>query len=256
MMNVFVLATVFLLPTACANLELFIRDAILRETHAQANGDILVNSVILLCNEVHFTYCKGFQKYLGSRNTLLSVLSDMENFPLDVDTEQHLFVVMSPEVFLKSPWIIQYSEKNIWYIPKEVQGYIPRDKLRLTSMVYTYCHSSPGAFEIYDVYAVKQRPIVRSLGTWNISTGFNFQYVYIWERRKDMSGILIETVVESNPPSSNITVDKHGKVLSAEGMFPDIFYLLHDKMNFSYSMTISEDRQWGSRTNGTWNGKS
>ena len=237
------------------DLEQFIRNVIDKEVSSVKNDDEEIQSIVLLCEETEFELCGGFLKYVNSSFT--AVLPDLRDFPLNSDTAQILFIVISPDSFMRTPRAIQFSENNIWYLPKDLEDRIPLDVLRLTSKVYLYRPSSEldGAIDLWDLYSIKNHTRLKRLGTWTLEEGFGYKHVYIWDRRTNLAGVLLDTVVESNPPSSNVTVDDEGRVLSAEGLFPDIFHIMQHKMNFSFSMRTSRDRKWGSKTNGTWNGK-
>ena len=78
---------------------------------------------------------------------------------------------------------------------------------------------------------------------------------FIWERRKDLSGIHFETAIESSPSFCNVFVHENGTLLGATGLYVDIFQIFKDVMNFTHDVTLPPDRAYGTLKNKEWNGK-
>ena len=228
-----------------------------------SGGDLEVRYVIVLCNHDDLDLCNFIQENMVMSQLTLSISVwtelDITFFMEEEEVEMTLFIVVSPDVLLRQPTAIKYSEKNMWYIPTELENQLPIQLLRLTSKVALYdpLPSPEEGFEISEVYRVKEKVIRAKRGKWLKDTGFAFKDIYIWERRKNLQGVHFNTAVESNPPTSNVTVNENGEVTGIQGMFPDIFHGFQKQFNFTYDMVVAPGRVWGSKSLVTneWNGK-
>ena len=114
-------------------------------------------------------------------------------------------------------------QKLTWYSP------LPNDTrvlesldLRLDGKHYFYYLNSTSLDEsiiVEEIYKVKAGPIVRNLYTeWNAVDGFKWltKEPYIWERRKNLGGITLKTVIGFSSPMSTFDyVD--GTVINPKG---------------------------------------
>ena len=125
--------------------------------YLSSHGDINIRSVVLLCSgHDHLELCLNLRE--RNSDTFVSIWEDLKNQTVTERTDRTLFLTVSPEVLLKLPEVISYSEMNAWYVPDNLWKDLPAQVLRLGSLVHLY-KADPDtpdeAIEITDVYAVK-----------------------------------------------------------------------------------------------------
>ncbi len=130
------------------------------------------------------------------------------------------------------------------------------------------------AIDIWEVYKIhKSQSQVQTLyyGSWHPGRGLQVDESNIWSRRANLQGLFFRITGIYQPPyvtkaiegcqSSEcfqVLVTKifsiHVLTVCFQGTYPGVWTALQDIMNFTYSLTIPEDRSWGAIKNGSWNG--
>ena len=67
----------------------------------------------------------------------------------------------------------------------------------------------------------------------------------IWERRKDLRGVLLVNSIEEWEPLTYVDINGTDDQ-EVSGLFPLIVYRLQDRLNFTLRHIWPEDRMWGS----------
>lgn len=96
-----------------------------------------------------------------------------------------------------------FNTDSIWFIKlKDTQD--PREsmskmKLKLDSLIYLFAPLSEDAIKIEEIYKVgKNIPItVSPLGIWDYIEGFSLSNQPIWERRKNLSGLMLDATSDN-----------------------------------------------------------
>jgi hypothetical protein len=89
--------------------------------------------------------------------------------------------------------MIEIDACGIWFFkaPMKLMN------LRLDSRVYLYTLAGPGNIsEIYKV-APSLPVISNQLGTWSFNDSFNLTGKFIWERRKTLTGLILQIATEN-----------------------------------------------------------
>ena len=242
-------------------IEEFLADIHLR--HSGGRGDLQMADMVLLCSPESFEQCRVMAEKIMTMSFTLMIGVWSEPWHCDRVhlSKMTLFFAVSLELLLQRPDMIQYSGKNTWYLPSEIEGLLPVHALKLTSIVQLYgpVPGAPEVLEIAEVYCVKDLLFQKSRGHWRSGVWFQLRELYIWEQRKDLGGVHFKTAVERNPPASELgAVDQRGVMTEISGMGPDIFNEFQAQFNFSYDMVVAPGRAWGSKSLETneWNGES
>ena len=126
--------------------------------------------------------------------------------------------------------------------------------LRLDSNIIFYQESS-GMYELIDKFAVKGGlPIIDVLGYWEIMRGIVFvKSMHRWERRTNLEGASLINCLTENTWYANFLRDKGGNITGSEGYFPDILFLISDRLNLTVETT---EHSWEMQLleNGSWTG--
>ena len=127
--------------------------------------------------------------------------------------------------------------------------------LRLDTRLYMYT-SSVNTISLTEVYAVNGKKKVQTVGTWRGNTGLIVPMKSMWERRRNLEGILIRVATISLPGLHEIHYSKSGEsVIGGSGMFLEPLNILEKELNFTWKLIPSNDGQWGAMdNNGTWTG--
>lgn len=176
--------------------------------------------------------------------------------------------------------VVQTSTYYVHVLPNEeirrLQG------LRLDSKVFTVTLDGEAAM-ISELYAIKGQPrysanncsfadiCVLSLtplntmlcrrnvniGRWSQGTGIRFFEDDMWVRRRDLSGVTLNTVIEHIEPTTQVILeDDFERVAEASGSHADIFELFRSVMRFNFSTSVPKDRAWGALLeDGSWSGE-
>ena len=111
---------------------------------------------------------------------------------------------------------------------------------------------------VSEVYKIKRKMFRRQdLLHWKSqSNKLNFlNSPLIWERRSDLSGVELKTVLSPNKPTAILEIKKD-TILKATGFSIDLYTALQARLNFSISFKLPPDsRTYGVRlSNGSWTG--
>ena len=159
-----------------------------------------------------------------------------------------LLQLLTPEV--------QLFNKDVTWIISESKFPTENSALRLDSNVYLYQQNHTEIIELQETYAVKGTAILKSIGTWQKSTGFSIPQPRMWERRKNLAGINLRVTTISKPHVHELFYDDSGKkIIGAGGFFIDPLYDMASDFNFTLTFIAQPDGKWGALDgNGTWNG--
>ena len=127
--------------------------------------------------------------------------------------------------------------------------------LRLDSNVMSLSNQQ-GVFLVQEWYKVLNGQLLSShYASWSPAEGLVVPVPFKWQRRKDLRGTqLSNAIVENWIPVGMLHGDSETG-LSMAGLFPDVLQELQSNLNFTTSLTLVEDLEYGTkRENGTWTG--
>ncbi len=127
--------------------------------------------------------------------------------------------------------------------------------LRLDSNVMSLSNQQ-GVFLVQEWYKVLDGQLLSShFASWSPVKGLVVPVPFKWQRRKDLRGTqLTNAIVENWIPVGMLHGDSETG-LSMAGLFPDVLQELQSNLNFTTSLTLVEDLEYGTkRENGTWTG--
>ncbi len=142
---------------------------------------------------------------------------------------------------------------------------------------YKYHFVNLDKYVLYEAYKISKGDVeaeVLYFGYWTEEDGLVVTDSNIWHRRANLKGKhlrcvkvcffwkarfeLINFIRVSallNKPYETMVVDGCQSPECFQGMFADVFHELMDMMNFTYTMMMPKDGQWGAqRDNGSWTG--
>ena len=127
--------------------------------------------------------------------------------------------------------------------------------LRLDTRLYIY-RSRRQTISLKEMYALNGKNKVQAVGTWEGNTRLNVPTKNMWERRKNMEGMLVRVVSISYPHLHELHYDKSGtSIVGGSGFYLEPFNILAKRLNFTLRFMPSNDGKWGALTNnGRWNG--
>ncbi len=129
------------------------------------------------------------------------------------------------------------------------------------SLVYLYTQEPGSAseeFNIYEAYKVSlgdEEVQVLHLGTHSRDRGLELDETNIWIRRANLNGKHFRASTLPNKPYLTMVEDGCQGPECLKGIFADVFHKLQSTMNFTYTISMPEDGEWGAlREDGTWTG--
>ena len=94
--------------------------------------------------------------------------------------------------------------------------------------------------------------ILKPHSIWSPKSGFKNLYHNNWSKNQNLDGFHIRVVSAYHPPAVTFIQDGCTSKNCFKGLFADIWHTLSEQLNFTF--TVRRVYQWGSLTNGTWNG--
>ena len=137
------------------------------------------------------------------------------------------------------------NEKGIlinmsWLIPEE-GTVIPRDlHLRLDSIVFLYSTNGSENWVLREIYGIKgltQRS--NQVGEWSENEGLIVPQPYIYERRKNLSGISLTNGINEYSPICTVKTDSDRNI-TAGGFFGAVYNTLQNVRNISLKGQLNE----------------
>jgi hypothetical protein len=104
-----------------------------------------------------------------------------------------------------------------------------------------------GVYGLREVYDLEEggRRVWGEVGVWSRATGqLKVPTLDMWARRWDLSGRTFRVAIL---PYGHFLRIKEPELLSWHGMVPDIYKALAKRMNFTFTLALSRDGQWGER---------
>jgi hypothetical protein len=130
----------------------------------------------------------------------IQVLFNITNIPLDDPGKHTGFILLSSEIM---DFKIEFQSNQVWFLKASLMKFQNQLKLRLDSRVYTFTSlvdNNSGLIYLSEIYKISANsPMISNfLATWKLHLGLliiNDQF--IWERRKNLTGLVLETATES-----------------------------------------------------------
>ncbi len=144
----------------------------------------------------------------------------------------------------------EWFKTEIFWLASEDSMQIP-EGLRLNSNFYGVQISASG-YGIREIYRVKGTTYEQEIGKVGESDGKIDRVVpYIWERRKNLQGIVLTAASVHWPLISNLAKDGN-----FTDFLPECLSGLQHRSNFSIAWTVPEDGSYGAPlgNNGSWSG--
>ena len=115
---------------------------------------------------------------------------------------------------------------------------------------------------LYEVYRIGPNSMIlyKEIGTWhqksNDTHRLQMTSMKKWYRRYDLKGHNFKvTALEEAPFINKIVLNSVTGKYEMEGSFVDLLNLLMNIMNFTYTLKLPADNQWGGlQKDGSWNG--
>ena len=128
-------------------------------------------------------------------------------------------------------------------------------KPALDSLVFCY-EIKDATMHFKEAYSIKQGNLqIKEIGHWSTSEGLAWNTAEMLERRRDLQGTKLVIGTSVYMPFIDFPNKWDYKNLSlAEGYVFDILAEMQARYNFQIEFVRSRDWQFGTRTNGTWNG--
>ena len=102
-------------------------------------------------------------------------------------------------------------------------------------------------YRLVEVYDLEEggRRVWGKVGVWSPTTGqLNVPTMNMWARRGDLAGKTFRAAIL---PYGDFLRINDQVLESWHGMVPDIYRALARRINFTYSLALSRDGQWGER---------
>ena len=151
----------------------------------------------------------------------------------------------------------QWFGKYVWLVPGVVVDH-GQMNLRLDSRLFGFVAlANNKSYEISEFYSVKSGPVTKRVaGVWRSDFGLIFSQEHIWERRKNLTGVVLQNVVLPYPNFNDFHVNSETRKIENEtGLFHDIFSMLQDELGFGIESQMPQDGQWGGQNpDGSWTG--
>ena len=115
---------------------------------------------------------------------------------------------------------------------------------------------------LYEVYRIGTNSMIlyEEIGTWHQKSNDTYRLLMTsmkkWYRRYDLKGHNFKvTALEEAPFINKIVLNSVTGKYEMEGSFVDLLNLLMNIMNFTYTLKLPADNQWGGlQKDGSWNG--
>ena len=158
--------------------------------------------------------------------------------------------------FLSTVPDFMFSLKNIWLVMADFKS-LKNLFLPVDSQVFTFKARDDKSimWEVYNIDVDKEQTVL-PFGTWDLeSKVLEIDHLPIFERRKDMKGLVLhgETMVEPPFILGNPQDILSGKQEKVGGTFGEVWHGVEKIMNFTTKLVPGSG--WGSlNEDGTWNG--
>lgn len=129
-------------------------------------------------------------------------------------------------------------------------------------MVFLYSLEVDG-FTVEEAFRIKGgdlriNPVLEWNGTMGDVLTSEVTENNMWERRKDLEGIVLSNAFQSSYPAEWCETDpaNDNKISAIYGIFPEVYNALATHTNFTYTLVFSSDRKFGvqDETTHEWNG--
>ena len=173
---------------------------------------------------------------------------------LDIYASQTILDSSNSTILSYNSWLMTILNEN----SQDPESYLrsllePYKNLYINSRLYflvvngTITQYNAALFEGYRV-APNQDLVINQIAYF---TNGSYQFLkkqYIWDRREDMQGYKLKTMLIPNKP---FVYKEHGQWA---GINVDILDIMKSTINFTYEMIERQDGVFGSYDNGTWTG--
>ncbi len=145
-----------------------------------------------------------------------------------------------------------WFKEDVFWISRRLDGEDPPEALRLDSNFFYAAlqGANTSSFDVRELYRIKSRLFDNFLGSWDESAGLEITDRVVYERRKNMQGVVLEATTRM---WDFYISEKDGG--GYQGLVPDIMEKIQDVCNFSVEWSIPADNKFGTlMEDGTWNG--
>ena len=148
------------------------------------------------------------------------------------------------------------DSNSLWFIHGHISDLDPKVYIPMTSNFFMY-ENHKTFIEIKEIYQISANVPVKSKlwGIWSPVIGLIQNEAFLFERRKDLSGLTLKCA--SNTDGSNMIIKpiEGTKYFKISGLFADVWHTLQNQLNFSYSVISHPQKKFGTKySNGTWSG--
>ena len=163
--------------------------------------------------------------------------------------ERIVYVALTPcHGLAKKEWLY-WSDNSLILTPLSVDV-VSSLNLNYNSRVY-FLNSNLSLFEIFK-YQLKDTDYVQGKIGKAESNDFIIKSTYIWERRSNLNSIHLDIIYANYHP---LMWRESNSASNIKGLYADIFFALHQKMRFHFSLHEQENSIWGLRLdNGSYTG--
>ena len=90
-----------------------------------------------------------------------------------------------------------------------------------------YEHRLDGTTRLFEEYAIKGKWSRRNeIGTWSEENGFEIGAPNIWERRGNLTGIVLYNSILRYWPVTLVVRNEHGDIVDSDGFLPQLLFSL------------------------------